>query len=392
MLLPFDGILSTIALYPILLFTLLSLTKERIKNIPKSVWIFQAVFLINLVSMSYTTDVGRAGFLLERQLTILLFPLLIPIAIEVNKQNLNIIMNSFIIGNVSATIFLLLKLFEKLGDKLFSFEYFTNDQYFNHAFSNPIGIHAGYLSLYISLCIFYLISVFKKQIVFTKISTILTILIFLIGLFFLASRSVIISIGIIVLFVMPFFIIKNKIKSILISALLLLCVVLIGGQSSYIKTRFSKELIEDVQLSTSYTKDNPEPRIMRWRCAWELIQKSPLLGYGSGDEIPLLLDQYQKNNMMISFTEEFNTHNQYLAFGLRSGIIGLLIFCIALGYYFKLAFQAKHFLYIAFLIVLGINFFTENVIDSNKGIFYFAFFNTLLGYYSLKKLNNFQQG
>jgi hypothetical protein len=63
-----------------------------------------------------------------------------------------------------------------------------------------------------------------------------------------------------------------------------------------------------------------------------------------------------------------------------------------LGYYFKLAFQAKHFLYIAFLIVLGINFFTENVIDSNKGIFYFAFFNTLLGYYSLKKLNNFQQG
>lgn len=119
---------------------------------------------------------------------------------------------------------------------------------------------------------------------------------------------------------------------------------------------------------------------MRWECAWNLIKKQPIWGYGSGDEISLLKEQYLKRKMMVSYSEEFNTHNQYIAFLLKNGIIGLIIFLLMMIYFFRLAILKKDFVYFSFLLVLSVGLITENILDTNKGIFYFAFFNTLFGY------------
>jgi O-antigen ligase len=117
-----------------------------------------------------------------------------------------------------------------------------------------------------------------------------------------------------------------------------------------------------------------------------LVKRSPLIGYGTGDEIAMLKTQYIQKGLYISYLEDFNAHNQYLSFLLKNGVLGLAIFLMAFVYYLRLAFLNRDFMYISFLILLLIGFYTENVLDANKGILFFTFFNTLFGYEALKSL------
>ncbi|MDI9319169.1 MAG: O-antigen ligase family protein [Phycisphaerales bacterium] len=260
--------------------------------------------------------------------------------------------------------------------------YLFNPIFFNHNFTKPIDIHAGYYSIYLSLAISFMLSVFVDSKKYQKFLIILAIVVMSVGLFFLASRNTIISTVVVLLFFFPLFNAKNKMRFFSISVVLVVLFVLVGGKSNYIRTRFSNELIEDIRPNNHYSLENPEPRIMRWQCAWDLIKKRPFWGYGTGEEIKLLKAEYLKRNMMISYKEEFNTHNQYLAVLLKNGFFGLILFLSMLLYFFRLAIQSKNFTYFSFLIVLSVGFLTENFIDANKGIFYFAFFNTLLGYHA----------
>ncbi|MGC4059021.1 MAG: hypothetical protein QM743_13035 [Chitinophagaceae bacterium] len=68
---------------------------------------------------------------------------------------------------------------------------------------------------------------------------------------------------------------------------------------------------------------------------------------------------------------------------IKHGVAGLIVFLAALAYFFRLAVSRKNFLYVAFLTLTCLGFITEDIIDANKGIFFFAFFNTLLGYHIL---------
>ena len=114
----------------------------------------------------------------------------------------------------------------------------------------------------------------------------LIIIILYLGLFFLASRNSIICVFIILLFIFPFFKIYNKKKYLLISILFFVFSFIIIFNITYFKNRFSGELISDIKpinnkeyINYSYT----EPRIERWSCAFDLIKKSPLIGYGTGE-------------------------------------------------------------------------------------------------------------
>jgi O-antigen ligase len=83
---------------------------------------------------------------------------------------------------------------------------------------------------------------------------------------------------------------------------------------------------------------------------------------------------------MISYRLEFDAHNQYLSVAIKHGLLGLLIFIAMFIYFIKLAVSSNDFIYFSLTLVLLIGFFTEDIMESNKGIFYFAFFNTLFGY------------
>jgi O-antigen ligase len=384
--LPFDSFFSTLIIFLSVLTMLIDFSLKKISFIPKSFWIFSGVIILNGIGYFYSTDIWRAGFLIERQLTILIFPILLPLAINIDKQKTNFIFWIFSICCILLALYLFVNAFFFIFEFNLPIKYIFTSSFFNHNFSAPIGLHATYLSIYFSLTTIFLIQEFVQSEIRNRIFIGISVIVLMAALFFLASRTSIIALATIIAFVFPAYFVKKKEPYFLALFVLLILSIVVGSQSGYMKKRFSTEFAGDITLDKKYTANDPEPRIMRWKCAIEIISKKPLLGHGAGDEIPLLLDAYKKNNMMVSLKEEFNTHNQYLSILIKNGIVGLIAFLAMLIYFFRLAIKQKDFIYFSFLTIIAIGLFTENIIDANKGIFFFAFFNTLLGYNCLNIL------
>lgn len=379
-LLPYDMLYATLAVYPILFFTIISFRKEKLKQIPKYWWVFTLIFLLNVIGYFYTTDTHRASYLLERQLIIFLFPIFLPIATNINYKKNSFIFIFFTISCIAAVLYLLYPNFIFLRNSHWSLKVLSLPRFYNHSFTQPLGIHATYLSLYTAMCIIFLIDSIPRVSFIKKLPLFFALIILMVGLYFMASRNTMLALLFVGLFVYPLFRLRNKIGYFLIVIVLIGCLFFTVNQNHYIFNRFSIDLVDDLKADNHYTIENPEPRILRWKCALDLIEKKPIVGFGAGDEIPLLLKLYKERGMTVSYREEFNTHNQYLAILIKNGIIGLIVFLSMMLYFFRLAIRSKNFMYTSFLILIAIGFITENIIDANKGIFFFAFFNTLLGY------------
>lgn len=381
--LPFDKFYSTLIFGLLIVTTLLDISIQKLKNIPRQCWIFQIIYFLTILGYVYSSNKAEAGFLLERQLSFLLFPVILPLAFEFSNERANTLFKSLSISctltiiGLFAYLFYLLKVTGTPISEIFS------PIFLNHKFSDPIGIHAGYLSLYVSLSIFFVLKeLMHAKLLFKKCIILFSLIVLVAGLTFLASRNAFISTLLIIITVFPLFYIKRK-TLFLIGFLGIIGVgALVITKVDYLKERFSTQLIEDINPGTNdYNK--VEPRIDRWKFALELIAESPWIGYGTGDEVLMLKTKYKQNNFFVSYYSSFNAHNQYLSYLLKNGILGLVIFLGAFIYYFKLAVKSKNFMYISLLLLMLIGFFTENILDANKGIFFFAFFNTFLGYTAL---------
>jgi O-antigen ligase len=143
------------------------------------------------------------------------------------------------------------------------------------------------------------------------------------------------------------------------------------------RTRYVSELKTDLTDKVKII-ENTEPRLARWEAIFELIKKSPVVGYGNGSETRLLQEKYFQKGLYISYLNEFNTHNQYLAIMLKTGIIGLLLFLYILYFGYATAIRNRDLLLLAFMIIITVVSLSENILDLNKGIFFYSFFFSIL--------------
>lgn len=392
--LPYDIIYSSILLMALILATLLDISKLKLKRIPRQVVLFQLIFFLGVIGYFYSFNKTQASFLIERQLAILIVPIILPLAINIDNEKLKYTLISLCLTAFFAVIYLFTDAIWKINSDLKTpfFQTLFSGAFFNHQFSKPLGIHAGYLSLYISLSILYILNSYKKVLPISLKFVVFTALFILFaGLFFLASRNIIIVTFFIFIFIFPFYKIDNKTKFFIIMTLILVVCFSFVKNIPYLNTRFSVELLQDISFNKSkysLTSNYTEPRYERWEGAIELIKKSPLCGYGTGDEIEMLKTEYIKRGFYISYLEQFNAHNQYLSYLIKNGILGFFIFLFALYYYTCLAIKSKNFIHLSFLVLMLAGFYTENILDANKGILFFALFNTCFGYNVLLNFNN----
>lgn len=384
--LPFDRFYSTILLMLLIVCTFIDINTEKIKKVPRQIWIFQGVFFLACLGYGYSANKHEAGFMLEKQLAILAFPLILPLAITFTTDRIRYLMISLAIGSLISIIYLFVNIFYVAIFGNLHLSLIFSKEFFNHGFSSPLNIHAGYLSLYVSFSIIFLTGelLVQKKIIY-KLYIIACLGILSAGLFFLASRNSIITTILIICIILPLFHIKRKLLFFCIISVLLAAAFLLIRNVSYLHERFSSDILTDIHSNVNeYNFEGAEPRIERWKAGLELVPGSPLFGYGTGDEAGMLKTKYVEKELFVSYLENFNSHNQYLSYLLKNGIIGLILFLGCLFYYIRIAVKAKSFIYISFLVSMLIGFCTENILDANKGIFFFALFNTFLGYTLLK--------
>lgn len=118
-------------------------------------------------------------------------------------------------------------------------------------------------------------------------------------------------------------------------------------------------------------------RLEYWKTAWQIFLKNKLIGVGTGD-IQLAFDnQYELNKSVLTEKYRLRAHNQFLTTAATFGVLGLLVFLFFLLYpIFKLK-GYNSYLYSAFLMIAILSMFTEDTLDTQVGITFFAFFNTL---------------
>lgn len=314
---------------------------------------------------------------IEKSISLLIFPL-------------------FILGNFHRIKFFKLTQFYSFFTTisiLFFFIHFTIiapdliDKYLNgidlwemgYEFSNSIGIHAPALNMHLSFVaiinLYFVFNVFRerKSAVIKSANCIIFALSFFFVLFVNTRMALF---NMLIGFVLVFFyqVIRkyNFKKGIGIAAVGL---VLLGSifllfvqKNPYMKEKYTSVTFAYMdKIGKLDAIENPEikvfnsfvTRVSIWKSAWELSLKNLPFGVGASDGKPELVNYYKQTNQHFLAKYEFPTHNQFLDFLLKFGILGpivVFLYIFTIGY---LGFRVKNAIIVAFFFI----FFTSNLTD-----------------------------
>jgi O-antigen ligase len=355
------------------LHTLIFFRWYRVAHINKTLLILQSVFFVTLISSTYAQSFTNGMHVAFKQLAILIFPFLLAVgSLDIKKYRDQL----FRALAVTSTFVVLYLYFEALHVILYNklpLRLLFSWAFVNQNFSLPIGTHATYLSILLLMSfVFFLTQLFRapknKWALY-----IICLAVLLAGIIQLSSKSVFAALIIIVTIGFPWLFISKKHRYRFLFISLTLCtLVLISLLSLHIfRDRLIATFEDDLYENRGVVKING--RLDRWNTAIDLIKKTPLAGTGSGSEIPLLKQAYYNQKMYWSYLNSLNAHNQYLSFLINSGIAGLLVYLLTLFWGLRRSVQQRDILLFSFIVLITIVSFSEDLLDVNKGIFFYAF-------------------
>ena len=365
-----------------------SINRESWQKNKKAIFLFTSIFLVSVLSASWDPDYGLAWKKLETQLTLLLVPVLFGASYRPTEKKNGVVKAAFIVGVTTALAYLLVVFIYQM--RKIGAGSWLQEEYLNHHYSAPIGIHAGFFSCYVALCFFLLIERMQQtRRRASKLGLLVLILLCVTSLFLLTSRSVMLLTLICLLCLIPFNVRRIRWQFVLpvaiaITGLLYFFVT----RSQYFENRFTGELNRDVKF-TQLTKameshsapvqdsilKNDGTRIERWVAAVRLIKRRPFTGYGTGEEKPVLFKEYEQMGLTVTLDQRYDSHNQFLSFAIKSGLPGMLVFAALLVFAFATAIKERSYIYLCFLIITTGTCLIDTFLEVNKGIFFFAFFN-----------------
>lgn len=119
-------------------------------------------------------------------------------------------------------------------------------------------------------------------------------------------------------------------------------------------------------------------RIQFWKAAIGIIKENPLIGIGTGDVKEEFLKQYDKMNSPLKKEFRKPAHNQYLTMTVAFGVLGLCWFIFSLIYPVIAEKKLFDYFYITFFIIALLSMLTEDTLETQAGVSFFAFFNCVL--------------
>lgn len=385
--LPFDRLFSELALIGLLLHTVIHWRRpggERRTDDespfrgqrPSWIWLCATLYVLTMLSTIWSDQLSLAFKEWEKQLALLLFPLIAYFTRLDWRRYRFPLLKALAFSCFFTTLYLYGIAFGRIYKEGLPIPALFSRPFMNHRFSEPIDLHATYFSMYIAISLVTFIRLMlcsRKSLV--RWGYALASFILLVAILQLATRAVCIAVLIILNGVLPFWLMSGRIRRIFLPVALLstICCLTAVVRNEHLRTRYLVQLQQDLKDNIG-DKDGPEPRMARWLCAWELIRASPWIGYGTGTEVDLLKQKYATHQLNDSYAHDLNAHNQYLSFFLKTGIFGVLLYLVILAIGFRQAFRLQDPFLTSFMIIITCVSASENILDVNKGIFFFSFF------------------
>lgn len=376
--LPFDRFYSHLILISLSIHTLIHLNKNTFKPVfTLRTLVLQSVFFITILSTIYTINYPEAFHEWGKQITIFLFPLLFCLnPLDIKKYRPQLLLTFALV--CTATIgYLYFDAIITIKYYKLPFKILFSDAFTNHNFSEPIDMHATFFSMQVMLALIYMLYVLiKERSLYTRLFYLTCSAVLTAGLIQLSSKSIFVVLLVIINIALPWFLLKGAARLKYIIAAASFSVLLVVGilNSGTLRERYITELKQD--MSKQSVGEIEDGRLARWNVAAGLIAKAPVIGYGAGSEIGLLQESFFNKKLYNSYLFRLNAHSQYLSFLLKSGIIGLAIYLATLVFGFNISLKKKDLLFFTFMLLIAIVSLSENLLDVDKGIFFYSFFFT----------------
>ncbi len=356
-----------------------------IKN--KMALLFISFYLIHLVGLIYTQNLDSGLFDIQVKLSLLIFPLIFGTRPLDKKTNGHIFI-AFIAGGLLSSVMMLTR-------ALYLYVTFGENNFFYQAFS--FLIHPSYLSMYINVAIgWLLLNVMQRNfstIRFFKLYTFLIIVFFSFIIVLLSSKMGLISMLLMYFGMLAYYTLNRKKYLLGISGFILIFLSIflvfqfVPEVSGRIKRGISAITTNDVKVVDS---ESTAVRLLIWKASNQIISENLIWGVGTGDTKDVLMEEYQRQGMSGAFEHKLNTHSAFYQVFVSLGLIGFLLFLAILLLPLYYAFKTSNGIYFLFLIIIILNFIAESMLETQAGVIFYAFFNSLL-YFSfnpIRKISN----
>jgi O-antigen ligase len=278
-----------------------------------------------------------------------------------------------------------------------------------YKFSDSLGIHAPALNMHLAFvsicCLFFVFESFRLQGKWMlKMGNSVVFILSFFFILFVNTRMALFNV--LIGFALVFFgevIRKYHFKKVLGTMAVL--VVMLGGvlfffvqNDPYMKEKYSSVTFAHMDKIGKLDEiDHPEAKVFNsfvtrvsiWKSGWELSVKNLPFGVGASDGKPELVKYFKQTNQQFLAKYEFPTHNQFLDFLIKFGIIGplvVLLYILAIGY---LGLGLKNMVVLSFFFL----FFTSNLTDDFlvrfDGIAFSGLWMSIFGSYWLQQKSLF---
>lgn len=374
--LPLKTSISNFGIIGLLTLTILSFIingHKSIKGLLHS-FFFKSSFILAFpicFGLIYAIDFKEGLDEIIKALFLILLPLVIFRKDLHNSISINIMSNSLILGSLFTSFVLLsINVYEFTISDLKLIKIFSS-HFTGFRFLEPLNhkLHPIYVGSYLNLAIIFML--FNK----TKLRLgikMLAIIILLSAIIFLNSRIILFS-TLISFIIYSIYHLRSKV--ILISSIFVAILSIIAYpnlKKTYIYNKAINgtvwELQNNIGTQNTDTKTTSDSRMSRWISGWEAFLEQPILGYGSGSEILVLSKKYKENNMFRSLSQAYNSHNQFLSYLIKFGIVGTTLLMIFFVYNIFISAREKDLCQFSFFSMIFLVFLIENYLDRNMGV------------------------
>ena len=350
-------------------YSQLKIKKNWIKLSIVSLWLLPFIQLLLLNKID-----EYSGNLITK-ITLFILPIMILIGYQSNKINLAGILKFFIFGSISATLFCFLNV---------TVSYFLlNDLNAIKYTSLSLFHHPGYFTMYLNFVIglIYLNNLKPiKDLKLPKNSSFIIISFLSFFILIASSRTGWITNILIHLFFIAciFYGKKISIKALMYFMLLMIPFSTVIYTNETIQNRFNEIITNTFEKGENKkVRSSTLVRKKTWSTSLKLVKVKWITGYGTGLSKKALQEQYKKDGYDYMYKKNYNSHNQYLQVLLDHGIIGFLILAFFTFGMLYASLKQKDFIYALFLVIMILNFMTESILETQSGVIFFAFFNTV---------------
>jgi len=389
---PLGYAFNSVSLGLLIIITLINYKKENI-NFDKYLILPIALYLLMLLSFTWSIDKERTIAAISKELPLLLFPICFLLFRSFSEPEKHKIIKGFSYGMVAFSLFYLIKA---------AIRFFISQDtsvFFYHELVTK-DVNAIHVSVYMAVSFFY----FLVKPIKTKFDKLALAILFLM-VFLLSSKNiVVVFIGLLGFYYLFFSKTAKKLRlrNLILILVLLFSLPFIGKVKERFKQEYEtimtdssvndviskgSEKVYNVSIKQAWTNETFKAndffpgtafRVYQFRIFIEFMQEEAIFwsGFGLDASYSKIEEKGVQYHLFLGDEnqegyQKMNFHNQYIQIFAELGVFGFLLLLFMLALSIRNAIDSKNYLHIAFSVLMISLFFTESFLWRQRGITFF---------------------